>query len=69
MVLFGSKARGDSPSESDLDLLVVLHIPLGAYRPYWTLSLHFLGCATVETFRRNVSTPEANVKSANIMLE
>ncbi len=33
--LFGSKARGDSHDESDLDLLVVLRMKDGTYRQHW----------------------------------
>jgi predicted nucleotidyltransferase len=33
--LFGSKARGDSHDESDLDLLVVLRMKGGTYRQHW----------------------------------
>ena len=33
--LFGSKGRGDSHDESDLDLLVVVRMKDGAYRQYW----------------------------------
>lgn len=33
--LFGSKARGDSDDESDLDLLVVVRMEDGDYRKYW----------------------------------
>jgi predicted nucleotidyltransferase len=36
VVLFGSKARGDSDNESDLDLLVVVRMADGRYRQYWS---------------------------------
>ncbi len=36
VVLFGSKARGDFDSESDLDLLVVVRMTDGRYRQYWS---------------------------------
>lgn len=35
VTLFGSKARGDSGDESDLDLLVVMRMEDGDYRKYW----------------------------------
>ena len=35
VVLFGSKARGDFNSESDLDVLVVVSMRSGEYRRYW----------------------------------
>ncbi len=35
VVLFGSKARGDFDSESDLDVLVVIQMANGDYRQYW----------------------------------
>lgn len=35
MVLFGSKARGDSDAESDLDLLIVVRIPDDDYWKRW----------------------------------
>jgi len=41
VVLFGSRARGDATEESDIDLLVLLRIPIaeetGATREVWSL--------------------------------
>ena len=35
VVLFGSKARGDSDAESDVDVLIVLRMPSSEYRRHW----------------------------------
>ncbi len=36
VVLFGSKARGDADDESDMDVLVVVRVPLDDYERHWT---------------------------------
>lgn len=35
VVLFGSKARGDFDDESDLDVLIVVRMPVGDFRQQW----------------------------------
>ena len=40
LVLFGSKARGDFDSESDLDFLVVVRMPDDDYWRHWREILH-----------------------------
>jgi predicted nucleotidyltransferase len=35
VVLFGSKARGDGDEESDLDVLVVVRVPVEDYEQHW----------------------------------
>jgi predicted nucleotidyltransferase len=35
VVLFGSKARGDFHDQSDLDILVVIHVSNDEYWPHW----------------------------------